>query len=122
MPKNILIVEDQEEVRELVKVTLSLGDYDIMEAGDGETALVLARSRQPELILMDVQLPGAVDGLAATRILKSEEATRRCRIIMLTATSQQTDIAAGYAAGADGYFTKPFSPLELIQRVEEELA
>jgi len=121
MNKRILIVEDQEEVRELVTVTLSLNEYQILEAGTGADAVELVRESLPGLVLMDVGLPGSVDGLEATRLIKSDARTKGCRVIMLTANSQQADIEAGYAAGADGYFTKPFSPLELIQRVEKEL-
>lgn len=121
MNRCILIVEDQEEIRELVTVTLSLDEYEILEADTGTQAVELARQRLPGLVLMDVGLPGNLDGLQATRLIKKDPATKDCRVIMLSANSQQSDIEAGYAAGADGYFTKPFSPLELIQRVEKEL-
>lgn len=122
MNKRILIVEDQEDVRELVSVTLSLSDYEILEAGSGAEALAMARLSSPRLVLMDVGLPGDMDGLETTRRMKADPATCGCRVIMLTANTQQSDREAGFAAGADGYFTKPFSPLELIQRVEQELA
>lgn len=121
MTKKILIVEDQDEVRELVGVTLSIGDYKILEAANADEALELAKEYHPQLILMDIHMPGTIDGLEATRRIKQDPETMKCRVIMLTAYSQQSDIEAGYKAGADGYFTKPFSPLELIQRVEREL-
>lgn len=116
--KKILITEDKPEVRELVKVTLRVGDYEIIEAENGKTAIELAKEHKPDLILMDVMMPGEIDGLEATRTIKSDPTTQQCRVIMLTAKGQQHDKDAGKEAGADGYFTKPFSPLELIQHVE----
>ncbi len=121
MNKRILIVEDQEDVRELVTVTLSLSEYEILEAANGADAVAMVKESSPRLVLMDVGLPGGMNGLEATRIIKNDPDTCHCRVIMLTANGQQSDREAGFQAGADGYFTKPFSPLELIQRVEQEL-
>lgn len=121
MKKRILIVEDQEDVRELVTITLSMSNYEIMEAGNAAEAIEMVRKSSPRLVLMDIGLPGGMNGLDATRILKNDPDTCSCRVIMLTANGQQSDVDAGYAAGADGYFIKPFSPLALIQRVETEL-
>ena len=119
--KTILITEDKVEVRELVKVTLNIGEYKILEADNGEDAVAIARQEHPDLILMDVMMPGNIDGLEATRRIKRDPETQSCRIVMLTARGQQHDKEAGFSAGADGYFTKPFSPLELIQQVEAYL-
>jgi len=99
--RKILIVDDQPEVRELVDITLQVTDY--------------------RLIIMDVVMPGGMDGLETTRILKSDPETAACKIVLLTAKSQQVDIDEGLAAGATGYFAKPFSPLELMKKVEEIL-
>lgn len=119
--KTILIVDDQAEVRELVSVTLELGPYEILTAENGTLALALARKVLPDLMLLDVQMPGSVDGLEVCRQLKSDPATSGIYVIMLTAKGQEWDRAAGSEAGCDEYFTKPFSPLQLIGKVEQLL-
>lgn len=119
--RKILIVDDQPEVRELVDITLQVTDYEILHAENGEEALEVARAERPQLIIMDVVMPGGMDGLETTRILKSDPETAACKIVLLTAKSQQVDIDEGMAAGATGYFAKPFSPSELIKKVEEIL-
>jgi len=119
--KKILIVDDQVEVRELVEVTLRVEDYQIFQAKSGEEAIEIARAEKPELIIMDIMMPGGMDGLEATRVLKNDPETKDCTIVMLTAKGQQTDREAGLEAGANDYFAKPFSPLDLIKKVEEVL-
>jgi len=119
--KKILIVDDQTEIRELVEVTLRSGDYQVFMAKSGEKAIEIARAEKPELIIMDIMMPGGMNGLEATRIIKNDPETKDCTIIMLTAKGQQADREAGFEAGADDYFAKPFSPLELIRKVEEVL-
>lgn len=120
--KKILIVDDQPEVRELVNVTLRIGNYRIFQADNGAKALEIAKAEKPDLIIMDLMMPGEIDGLEATRILKSDEKTKHCQVVMLTAKGQKTDKEEGYRSGADDYFSKPFSPLELIRKVERTLA
>ena len=119
--KKILIVDDQKEVRELVEVTLSVEDYKIFQAENGEEAVHLARTEKPDLIIMDVMMPGDIDGLVATQILKSDQETKDCQVIMLSAKGQQHDRDKGLEMGGDYYFIKPFSPLELIMKVEQVL-
>ena len=119
--KKILIVDDRLEVRELVEVTLRVKDYRILQASSGEEALEMVQSEKPDLILMDIMMPGGMDGLEATRILKNDPSTKDCTIIILTAKGQKTDREKGLEAGADDYFVKPFSPLDLIKKVEEVL-
>lgn len=120
--KKILIVDDQPAVRELVSVTLEIGPYKILTAENGDQALAIARADMPELILLDVQMPGgSVDGLDVCRLLKQDERTNRIHIVMLTAKGQDWDKQAGLEAGADDYFVKPFSPLELMNKVESVL-
>ena len=119
--KKILIVDDQPEVRKLVEVTLSVEDYQILQAESGEEAIEIVKAKKPDLIIMDITMPGGMDGLEATRILKNDPETKDCTIIMLTAKGQESEREDGLAAGADDYFVKPFSPLELIQKVEEVL-
>lgn len=122
MNKKILIVDDQAAVRELVSVTLEIGPYEIMTAENGEQALAMARKVLPDLILLDVQMPGSsLDGVGVCRALKSDPGTQKIHIIMLTAKGQDWDRQIGFEAGANGYFVKPFSPLELMEEVSKVL-
>ena len=119
--KTILIVDDKVELRDLVEVTLRGGDYRILQAENGAQALELARAEAPDLMLLDVMMPGGKDGFEVCAELKHDPATAGITIIMLTAKGQEVDKARGHEAKADGYYTKPFSPLELLQKVEEIL-
>lgn len=120
--KKILIVDDQPTVRELVSVTLEIGPYQILTAENGDQALAIARREKPDLMLLDVQMPGGqLDGFGVCRALKQSVDTRDIYIIMLTAKGQDWDKQAGTEAGANDYFVKPFSPLELMNKVEAVL-
>ena len=110
--KKILIVDDQLEVRELVEVTLRGRDYQILQAKNGKEAIEVVKYEKPDLIIMDIMMPGEIDGLEATRTLKNDPQVSNCKIIMLTAKGQTTDLEEGAKAGVDGYFVKPFSPLD----------
>ena len=114
-------MDDRQEVRELVQVTLRVKDYQILEASSGEEAIEIVKAQKPDLILMDIMMPEGIDGLETTRILKNDPETKDCPIIMLTAKGQKKDIKIGLEAGAQDYFVKPFSPLDLIKKVEEVL-
>jgi CheY-like chemotaxis protein len=117
--KKILIVDDQVEVRELVQVTLEIGDYQILSAENGQQAIDIAKAEHPDIILLDIMMPGSdVDGIEACRRLKADPATADITIVMLSAKGQENDITTGKIAGADDYFTKPFSPIALIEKVE----
>jgi len=91
-------------------------------AEDGKDAVEIARREKPELILMDIMMPGKTDGLEATRILKNDPETKGCTIVMLSAKGQDEDRKKGFEAGADDYFSKPFSPMALIDKIEEIFA
>ena len=120
--KTILIVDDHERIRELVAVTLAdIGDYQIVQAKNGEEGVALAKKIHPDLILMDVAMPGKYDGLEATRLIKKDPDTCEIFVVMLTAKGQLADKERGDEAGVDGYFVKPFSPIELIHKVESLL-
>ncbi len=120
MMKKILIVDDQVEVRELVEVTLEIGDYQILSAENGQQAVEIAQAEHPDIILLDIMMPGSdVDGLEACRRLKTDPATSDITIVLLSAKGQESDIEAGKVAGANDYFTKPFSPIALIEKVEQ---
>ena len=121
--KKILIVDDQPSVRELVSVTLEIGPYQILTAENGDQALNMAQAELPDLMLLDIQMPGGkLDGLEVCRTLKASERTKGIHIIMLTAKGQNWDKEAGYEVGANDYFVKPFSPLELMNKVEAVLS
>jgi len=120
--KKILIVDDQADVRELVDVTLRIGDYTILQASSGDQALAIARAEHPDLILLDVMMPNSsVDGFEVCRQLKSDPATQNIYVVMLTARGQEADLEISQEVGADDHFTKPFSPLQLMNKVEELL-
>jgi DNA-binding response OmpR family regulator len=112
----ILVADDEPPIVELVRFTLEDGDVAVLEAFDGPSALEIAQRTRPDLILLDLQMPG-LDGLEVCRQLRRTAACARTRIVMLTAAGQAEDRARGLAAGADEYLTKPFSPLALIRLV-----
>lgn len=120
MPR-ILVVEDQADIRDLIRMTLEMGGYDVREAGDGPTALVLADKQAPDLMLLDVMMPGGMTGLDVCRRIRSQSKFRKTRVVMLSARDQPADRRAGKDAGADEYLTKPFSPRELLQVVGRSL-
>ncbi|MGH2691497.1 MAG: response regulator [Actinomycetota bacterium] len=119
--KKLLIADDEEGVRTLVRMTLESGTFEILEAGNGLEALEMAREHRPELMLLDVMMP-ELSGFEVCRALKSDDSTTGIRIVMLTARTQESDHAEAADAGADGYLTKPFSPLVLLRKVDETFA
>jgi len=120
MAKRILIVEDQEDNRMIVRDVLSSAGYDLIEAVNGEDGVKLAHSERPDLILMDIQLP-IIDGYEATRQIKGSTVLKSIPIIAVTSYALSGDQAKARAAGCDGYISKPFSPRELLARVREYL-
>ena len=113
----ILIVDDEPNIVQLVRITLEDSRVRILEAADGATALDRALALQPDLIFLDVNLPD-LSGLEVCRRLKEDETLTKTKIVMLTAAAQEDDVARGLAAGADQYLTKPFSPVRLLSLVE----
>ncbi|MBI2320918.1 MAG: response regulator [Chloroflexi bacterium] len=118
--RKLLIADDDPTLRNLVRTTLQSDEYEILEAGTGNEALAVARAERPQLVLLDVQMPG-LTGVAVCRELKADPETRDTIVVMLTSRSQEADLAEGRAAGADEYLTKPFSPLRLLRLVESVL-
>ncbi len=116
----ILIVEDEEDILVVLKYNLHKAGYRTLEAPNGETARKLIREATPDLILLDLMLPG-INGLDLCKILKKDEATRSIPIVMLTAKSSEADIVAGLEMGADDYVVKPFSPRVLLARIQTVL-
>lgn len=119
--KTILLADDEANLRMLVRTTLDDPAYRILEAADGTAALALARNDHPDLVVLDWMMPG-INGVEVAAALRHDPGTAHIPIIMLTARGQGADITHGRAAGADAYLVKPFSPLELLAKVQEALA
>lgn len=120
MSATVLVVDDEKDLVELVRYHLEKDGMKCLEAQDGETALQLARERTPDLIVLDLMLPG-VDGLEVCRKLRKDPKTASVAIIMLTAKAEEVDRVVGLEMGADDYMVKPFSPRELVARVKAVL-
>ena len=121
MPKEkILVVDDEEDILELIRHNLAREGYQVICVATGEKAVEKARSEKPDLIVLDLMLPG-IDGLQVARNLKDDAGTRSIPIIMLTAKGEEADIVTGLELGADDYITKPFSPRVLIARIRAVL-
>jgi two-component system, cell cycle response regulator DivK len=120
MAKRILVVEDHEENRRLLRDLLTSVGYELIEAVTGEEGLKLAEAEVPELILMDIQLPG-MDGYEVTRRVKANPALRHIPIIAVTSYALSGDDQKALEAGCDAYVTKPFDPAELLAKIQEFL-
>ncbi len=118
--ERILVVEDEEDILELVRYNLAKEGYRVTVAVSGEEALKKATDEKPDLIILDLMLPG-VDGLEVCRRIKGDPRTQQIPIIMLTAKGEESDIVVGLEMGADDYITKPFSPKVLIARLRSVL-
>lgn len=116
--KRVLIVDDQGELRKLVRMTLEFGGYELHEAGYGERALELATVIQPDLVILDVMMPGKINGYKVCEQLKNGSLEKVPYVILLTARGQHSDLQEGERVGADEYLIKPFSPLQLIDTVK----
>lgn len=116
--KRVLIVEDQADIRKLIRMTLEFEPYEIHEAANGTDGLQMAIAVQPDLILLDVMMPGDLDGLQVCAMVRALPALQATRVVLLTARGQTQDRDAGQEAGADEYLIKPFSPLQLIETIE----
>ena len=122
MAKKVLLADDEEDILMLVSATLGGDDrYSLILARDGEEALTRAQQELPELIFLDIMMP-KMDGFEVCRRLKSDSATAGVKVVMLTALAQEFDRTKADEVGADFYFTKPFSPTALLEKVDELLA
>ncbi len=120
MSKTILVVEDQEDNRRILRDLLESAGYEIVEATTGLDGVAMAESRRPDLILMDIQLPG-IDGYEATRRLRATPELADTPIVAVTSFALSGDDAKAFAAGCDAYVTKPYSPRALLAKVRELL-
>src|SRR5215470_11252710 len=116
MSRRILVVEDQEDNRRILRDLLTSAGYEIIQAENGEEALAAAGRERPDLILMDIQLP-VLDGYEATRRLKADPATKSIPIIVVTSYALSGDETKAREAGCDAYVTKPYSPRQLLGKV-----
>lgn len=116
----ILVVDDEPDLVELVRHHLAREHYDVVTAGDGETGLAEARRRLPDLVVLDLMLPG-IDGLEVCRRLRADTRTQHIPIVMLTAKGEESDAVIGLAQGADDYVRKPFGMKELVARIATRL-
>ena len=120
-PPTILVADDEQDIRELVAYRLSRAGYTIIEARDGQEAFDLAAGQPPDMAVLDVMMP-RLNGFDLTERFRHTPATRRLPILLMSASVQEADISRGFAAGADGYLTKPFTPDQLLTRVRDVLS
>jgi DNA-binding response OmpR family regulator len=113
----VLVADDEDDIRSLVSFRLKRAGYDVITAADGEEALVLATTRLPDLVVLDMMMPKAT-GLEVMRSMREQSTTKDIPIILLTARAQEAEVARGFEAGADDYVKKPFSPQDLQARVQ----
>jgi two-component system cell cycle response regulator DivK len=118
MSKRILVVEDHEDNRQILRDLLSSGGFDMIEAENGAEAIAAAEANRPDLILMDIQLP-IVDGYEATRRIKANPVLKAIPIIVVTSYALSGDEEKARRAGCDDYVTKPFSPRELLAKIRQ---
>ena len=118
--RTVLIADDEPSMRLLVHATIESDDYTVVEAEDGSQAWSMVQKHKPSLVLLDVQMPGRT-GIEVLRSIKADPQLKATKVILLTSKAQESDVEEGLIAGADFYLTKPFSPLDLLTRVEEAL-
>ena len=118
--KKILLVDDEPDILSMLKMRLEASGYEVITAADGNTAYNKAKSDLPDLIILDLMLPG-IDGYQVCRLLKFDEKYRHIPIVMLTAKGQREDKEWGEKVGADYYFTKPFNAVEVLDKIKELL-
>ena len=117
----ILLVDDHSDIRRLIRVTLGKS-FEVLEAEDGVTGLDIVRRMKPDLVVLDVMMPGQMDGMQVLDAIRADAELSKIRVIMVTARGQVRDYEDGMQRGADAYFIKPFSPLQLVAAIKELLA
>ena len=116
MSQRILVIEDQEDNRQILRDLLTSANFEVIEAEDGEAGLTAAAAHRPDLILMDIQLPG-LDGYEATRRLKADATLHAIPVIAITSYASNSDVDKARAAGCDAFVSKPYSPRQLLAKV-----
>lgn len=118
MNKVILVIEDQPEIRKLVCMTMDYDGFEVHEADNGDSGLRMIKALKPGVVLLDVMMPGQLDGYQVCQRVRADAEIAATPIVLLTARGQQADIEMGERVGCNAYLTKPFSPLQLIETVE----
>jgi CheY-like chemotaxis protein len=116
----VIIAENEPSLRLLVHTTIGTDDYNVIEACNGHEVWSLIQEHRPSLVILDVRMPGRT-GLNILHAIKSDPNLTGTRVILLTASAQESDVRAGLVAGADSYLTKPFSPVDLLSQLDEAL-
>ncbi len=119
-PRTVLVIDDHEDNRRILRDLLRSAGYEVIEATTGEDGVATAQARTPNLILMDIQLPG-IDGYEATRRIKADDTLRHIPLIVVTSYALSGDDAKALAAGADAYVAKPFSPRAMLAKIRQHL-
>jgi CheY-like chemotaxis protein len=123
MIRKALIVDDQPDIRKLILMTMESEDFELHEADNGEDAWTVAQKLRPAVVLLDVMMPGSLDGYQVCEKIKKDPTLQGItKVILLTARGQRTDVERGQASGCDAYLVKPFSPLELLDTVDRLVA
>lgn len=117
----ILLVDDHSDIRRLIRITLGK-NFEVLEAEDGVTAFDIVRRHKPALVVLDVMMPGEMDGLQVLDAIRKDPELREIRVVMVTARGQARDYESGMERGADAYFVKPFSPLQLVAAIKDILS
>jgi len=117
MGKKLLIVDDKREIRQLVRATLEFEEWDVIEAENGDDAVTAALEHHPDLVIMDMVMPGTIDGMEATRQIKANPTTAGSKVVMLSGSDIELR-AKALEAGVEEFIQKPFSPLDLIEKIE----
>jgi two-component system, OmpR family, phosphate regulon response regulator PhoB len=115
--KKLLIVEDHADIRKLLRMTLEYDNFDVYEASNGDVGLAMARDIAPDVVLLDLMMPGHLNGLDVCRHIKADPNMQHTKVIMLTARGKASDQEAGTQAGADAYLMKPFSTLQVLETI-----
>lgn len=121
MVATVLVVDDDPVIQRLLRVNFEMEGYDVIVASDGVDGLERARAERPDIVVLDIMMP-RMSGLDVAKALKGDPETASIPVLLLSAKAQEADLRAGDESGADAYLTKPFDPLQLLQRVEQLLA
>lgn len=117
----VLIVDDQADIRRMMAIALD-DEFDLLEAEDGLTALEILRQHRPDVVLLDIMMPGGLDGLQVLEQIRADAELKHTRVILVSAKGQASDYELGMQKGANAYFVKPFSPLQLLAAIHDQLA
>lgn len=117
----VLIVDDQADIRRMINFALR-DEFSLLEAADGVTALELIHAHKPDVVLLDIMMPGGMDGLQVLQAVKNTPDLQHIRVIMISARGQVHDCELGMKSGANAYFVKPFSPAQLLTAIREQIA